>query len=169
MSNTYLDVPFIKKDEAKALGARWDAGARKWYVPEGVELTPFNAWLPSSKKTTLSAAPRSSELIPPEQSQSQEIGLAKKGLSLSQLLAGVAQAVTQAFRTGVWTIVEVVEARTKNGHVYLELSERTTDGNVLATARASIWARSQAINSLVSCSTIDSACTAAALRCARLC
>ena len=140
MTNTYLDVPFTQKDEAKALGARWDAGARKWYVPEGVELTPFNPWLPSSKKTTLSAAPHASALIPPEQSQSQEFGLAKKGVSLSQLLAGVAQAVTQAFRTGVWTIVEVVEARTKNGHVYLELSERTTDGNVLATARASIWA-----------------------------
>ncbi len=34
MSNTYLDVPFKAKDEAKALGARWDFGARKWYVPE---------------------------------------------------------------------------------------------------------------------------------------
>ena len=37
-------------------------------------------------------------------------------------------------------MVEVVEARTKNGHVYLELSERTPDGSVLATARATLWA-----------------------------
>lgn len=37
-------------------------------------------------------------------------------------------------------MVEVVEARTKNGHVYLELSERTPDGSVLATARAILWA-----------------------------
>lgn len=46
MSNTFLDVPFKEKDEAKALGARWDAGAKKWYVPEGKDLAPFNAWLP---------------------------------------------------------------------------------------------------------------------------
>jgi ribonuclease HI len=31
----YLNVPFAKKDEAKALGARWDADKRKWYVREG--------------------------------------------------------------------------------------------------------------------------------------
>jgi exodeoxyribonuclease VII large subunit len=36
--------------------------------------------------------------------------------------------------------VEVLEARTKNKHVYLELSERNAEGIVLATARASIWA-----------------------------
>lgn len=45
MSNTFLDVPFKEKDEAKALGARWDAGAKKWYVPEGKDLAPFNDWL----------------------------------------------------------------------------------------------------------------------------
>ena len=28
----YLNVPFAKKDEAKALGAKWDVGKRKWYV-----------------------------------------------------------------------------------------------------------------------------------------
>jgi hypothetical protein len=28
----YLNVPFAEKDEAKALGAWWDAGKKKWYV-----------------------------------------------------------------------------------------------------------------------------------------
>ena len=27
----YLNVPFPEKDKAKALGARWDANAKKWY------------------------------------------------------------------------------------------------------------------------------------------
>lgn len=28
----YLDVPYSLKDEAKRLGARWDAEARQWYI-----------------------------------------------------------------------------------------------------------------------------------------
>lgn len=30
---TWLDVPFSEKDQAKALGARWDLQARRWYAP----------------------------------------------------------------------------------------------------------------------------------------
>jgi hypothetical protein len=29
----WLDVPYSEKDQAKALGARWDASARRWYAP----------------------------------------------------------------------------------------------------------------------------------------
>lgn len=43
MANTFLDVPFKEKDEAKALGARWDGGAKKWYVPDGKDLALFAA------------------------------------------------------------------------------------------------------------------------------
>lgn len=137
---TYLDVPFKEKDEAKALGARWDAGARKWYVPEGTEITLFSAWLPASLKSPNPVSMPSSELTIAVEVAGREVALPKKGVTLSLLLAGVAQAVAQAFKSGVWTIVEVVEARPRNGHVYLELSERTPEGNVLASARAAIWA-----------------------------
>lgn len=141
MANTFLDVPFKEKDEAKALGARWDGGAKKWYVPEGKDLAAFAAWLPPGSKTSAPVVkPTSNDLVSEGFGESTELAATKKGISLSQLLAGVAQAVAQAFRSGVWTVVEVVEARTKNGHVYLELSERNAEGNVLATARASIWA-----------------------------
>lgn len=30
----YLDVPFVEKDAAKALGARWDAVEKRWFDPE---------------------------------------------------------------------------------------------------------------------------------------
>lgn len=141
MPNTFLDVPFKQKDEAKALGARWDAAARKWYVPDGMDPGPFSAWLPAGSKSpaaTVKAAGR--ELALPDISEAGDLAVPRSAMSLSQLLVGVAQAVAQAFRAGVWTVVEVVEARSKNGHVYLELSERNTEGSVLATARASIWA-----------------------------
>lgn len=43
-AGTYLTVPFAEKDEAKKLGARWDAAKKKWYVPQGVELDAFSRW-----------------------------------------------------------------------------------------------------------------------------
>jgi exodeoxyribonuclease VII large subunit len=138
MSQTYLEVPFKDKDHAKALGAKWDSPAKKWYVPEGRDLTPFNAWLPaggSKAVTSVSAAP-----VPTKVSASQHLTVEGKGISLTQLLAGVATAVAQAFKASVWTMVEVVQARTNGGHVYLEVSERDDSGNVLAKANATIWA-----------------------------
>lgn len=44
----FLKVPFAEKDKAKALGARWDATQKKWYVPSGVDATLFAAWLPDA-------------------------------------------------------------------------------------------------------------------------
>ena len=44
-SNTPLKVPFKEKDEAKALGARWNPDGKHWYVPEGVDAAPFEKWL----------------------------------------------------------------------------------------------------------------------------
>jgi putative DNA primase/helicase len=43
---TYLAVPYAEKDEAKTLGAKWDARQKAWYVPEGTDLDGFRAWLP---------------------------------------------------------------------------------------------------------------------------
>jgi Domain of unknown function (DUF5710) len=43
-SKTYLNVPFAQKDEAKALGARWDAVEKKWFVPSDKDITLFARW-----------------------------------------------------------------------------------------------------------------------------
>jgi hypothetical protein len=40
-----LNVPYAEKDEAKQLGARWDAARRKWYVPAGVDPAAFSRWM----------------------------------------------------------------------------------------------------------------------------
>lgn len=44
---TNLQVPFAEKDEAKALGARWDPGRRTWYVQNVADLAPFARWMPA--------------------------------------------------------------------------------------------------------------------------
>ena len=43
----YLTVAYAEKDQAKALGARWDALVRRWFVPEGLAVESFNRWLPT--------------------------------------------------------------------------------------------------------------------------
>lgn len=42
---TFLTVPFAEKDQAKSLGARWNAEKKKWYVPIGTDLAPFKKWV----------------------------------------------------------------------------------------------------------------------------
>lgn len=54
MARIELNVPFGEKDEAKALGARWDAHQRRWYVPDGVDPTPLSKW---TARTTDAIAP----------------------------------------------------------------------------------------------------------------
>jgi hypothetical protein len=47
-SNIALKVPFNEKDQAKSLGARWNAEAKHWYVPQGVDAAPFEKWFTNS-------------------------------------------------------------------------------------------------------------------------
>jgi len=49
---TYINVPYREKNEAKALGASWDRGQQSWYIPAGVEQTPFSKWLQASDATS---------------------------------------------------------------------------------------------------------------------
>lgn len=42
-----LKVPFAEKDQAKKLGARWDANRKLWYVEGREDLSPFSRWSPT--------------------------------------------------------------------------------------------------------------------------
>lgn len=127
---TYLSVEYAQRGAVKALGARWDADARRWFVPEGRDLAPFNAWLPAEQHSTdVAVTEPGSQAVQPQ----------RRGKSLSHLLAGVADVVDRAFRQGEWTIVDVVQASVRK-HVFLELAERDANGVVLAKANALIWA-----------------------------
>lgn len=64
-----LKVPYADKDEAKALGARWEPSRRCWYVPDGADVRPFKRWIPApdvglpglnlrSRETYVVTAPR---------------------------------------------------------------------------------------------------------------
>ncbi|MCZ2498286.1 exodeoxyribonuclease VII large subunit [Xylophilus sp. Kf1] len=136
MQRQYLNVPFRQKDSVKALGARFDGTQKRWYVEGDRDLSEFGEWLPATgEEPALRTAPGSLAVARPEQALAPQPAHA---ISLSRLLNGVGKAVAEAFAAGVWTLVEVVEARIR-GHVYLELSERDAGGQQIAKAGAMIW------------------------------
>ena len=154
MSRHYLDVPFRSKDAAKALGARFDGAVKRWYVEDGLDLAAFSAWLPPDARTALASTPSQHTIAPMGDSGtaamslprrgSSDVATLRRGIPLSRLLNSVGAAVAQAFEGGVWTLVEVNEATARNGHVYLELSERDSAGQPIARVRAMIWANTAA-------------------------
>lgn len=142
MTGTYLVTAFSEKDQVKALGARWDPARRQWYVPDGRDLAPFATWLPADLQAQYEGSTESLPTVAgPGSASATALSLpTSKGIPLSRLLSGVSQAVAAAYREGVWTLVEVVDARLRNGHVYLEVSERDERGVVIAKSNAAIWA-----------------------------
>ncbi|CAG1022516.1 partial DNA primase TraC, partial [Methylococcales bacterium] len=63
---TYIDVPFSQKEEAKALGARWDRQEKSWYVPTSIDPLPFAKWERAEAATT-EALPKAEDSIPTRQ------------------------------------------------------------------------------------------------------
>lgn len=41
----YINVPYSEKDEAKAMGAKWDKQEKSWFVESEIDQTPFKKWL----------------------------------------------------------------------------------------------------------------------------
>ena len=56
-TNIALKVPFSEKDQAKALGAKWNAEAKHWYVPQGVNAEPFAKWITAGAAPSSTPAP----------------------------------------------------------------------------------------------------------------
>lgn len=45
LTTVYLRVPFKEKDQAKALGARFDGQRKQWFVPPGMPADAFGQWM----------------------------------------------------------------------------------------------------------------------------
>lgn len=59
-SKIYLNVPYAQKDEAKALGAKWDASNKKWYIPGSLDISLFEKWNTGATTSVTSKAKSSS-------------------------------------------------------------------------------------------------------------
>ncbi|MBM4206808.1 MAG: hypothetical protein FJ190_01920 [Gammaproteobacteria bacterium] len=51
MERIYLDVPFIDKDQAKQIGARWDTSIKSWYARDICDAHKLIRWTKSADKT----------------------------------------------------------------------------------------------------------------------
>lgn len=88
---TYLVVPYTERNDAKAAGARWDKAEKAWYVPAGVPLDGFSAWMPGKGQAVHVETP----LDPVEQFAEalREAGLQVQG---APVMDGTMQRVTVA-------------------------------------------------------------------------
>lgn len=51
-----LKVPFAEKDEAKKLGARWDAARKLWYIDDKTDVAAFSRWAPTPHQVAAGTA-----------------------------------------------------------------------------------------------------------------
>lgn len=128
MDKTYLTVPFKEKDQAKNLGARWDGDARKWYVPDGFDIAPFNQWLDATPTRSLSH--ETSANLPSE---------TDKGIRLAVLLSRISQAVVAALPNAEWVMAEIGALQERQQNIYLDLVEHDSEGKEIAKTRGTVW------------------------------
>ena len=124
----WLRVPFQEKDEAKSLGARWDAAARKWFVPDAVDLKPFERWQPYQSLQNSAAG----EALTNADNESQ---------SLSDFLERVHRAIRQGLPGEHWVAAEIASMKSlRNGHVRFELVQCNEGGEQIAHVQAVAFA-----------------------------
>ncbi len=167
---TYLNVPFREKDEAKALGARFDGARKKWYVPDGKDAELFARWLDGGATAptataggrvrdrqvddgqpdlfalapgrALATAAAGLLADPPADIADAAPGEVPRGVGLFEYLTIIHEVVNEIGRTPQWIRAEVSEYSVKpTGHAFLQLIEHDAAKKPLAKAGARIWAR----------------------------
>jgi hypothetical protein len=105
---TYLNTPFHQKDEVKRLGARWDTVAKKWFVPAGMDTTPFTEWL-----VEVIGLPHSPTKI------HDSVTVATQGIGLGELLLKITHAIHISVPTAIWIKAEISQVRVIGGGLLL--------------------------------------------------
>lgn len=59
-----LKVPFAEKDQAKKLGARWDAGRKRWYIEGHLDAALFAQWQPTPPGGSAAESPAQERNVP---------------------------------------------------------------------------------------------------------
>lgn len=72
---TYLAVPYLEKNEAKARGAKWDKDAKAWYAPSGIDMTTSGLEKWSIDKANVISSAESQPAIEQFRNALREMGL----------------------------------------------------------------------------------------------
>lgn len=101
---TYLKCPFSDKDQAKALGARWDRTLKQWYVPENQPLGPFHRWI-SVNTTPL--------VLAGENQVPQDVFLNEiPQYTVRQFIFGITTAFYKIYPTEIWLMGQITKLKT---------------------------------------------------------
>lgn len=131
MSNRiHLNVPFPEKDEAKALGARWDPAVKKWHISQDENFSLFSRWLPSDYETTIGA-------------HSKDDDTDKKHLTIREIKSKVQLAVSRAYPEEIWVVGEIIKIKKTRGAIHIELQddEAMKISNKAFTLRTTAWSQ----------------------------
>jgi exodeoxyribonuclease VII large subunit len=126
-----LNVSFAEKDEAKALGARWNPKDRVWYVPDGVETEPFSKWLLTSKTIVREVEPVESTVVETVQV------INKEGMPLFELLGRVKMELHRSFPDPFWVQADIAKIGLWPNVAYVELCDSEQGDS--AKVKAIIW------------------------------
>ena len=144
----FLNVPFREKDEAKSLGARWDAPSKRWYIPSdyGEDVSAFSRWLEISSEHSNQLELTTSDVVSNQlavdghsESNISLTSTEEKGKRLSEVMFSVQNALRTALPGAMWVIAEIANINERRGHYYFELTETDESGKSLANCRAMIW------------------------------
>lgn len=128
-----LNVPFLEKDEAKRLGARWNSASKRWCIPPGIDSSKFARWLPDDFIVT--ATSNTTVVTNGDRTE----------YSLSAFLYKVSDAIQNNFPAATWISAEISELRINKGHMFITLVEHDEQGNMMARTNARIWQTQVAI------------------------
>lgn len=120
-----LNVPFLEKDEAKRLGARWNNATKRWCIPAGVDHNKFSRWLPEDFVLPMTATNVANS--------------SRTEYSLSAFLYRVGDLIQNSFPNAAWISAEISELRINKGHMFITLVEHDEQGNMMARTSAKIW------------------------------
>lgn len=108
---TYLNCPFAEKDQAKALGARWDKNTKQWYVPADIPLEPFKKWLSVDIAVT----------ILPQENQMPVDGIPQ--YTIRQFISGLTMAFYKLYPTEIWLMGQITKLKTRGKGIEIQLMD----------------------------------------------
>lgn len=132
---TYLTTTYAEKDRVKQLGALWDGATKRWYVPPGLDLASFGAWIETRAASSLPVQPSG------EAAHGALPDTTEKGGSLSSLVNRIRKVIQESFTEATWVRAEISELKHHAaGHVFLTLVEHDEHGKEIAKVNATLWA-----------------------------
>lgn len=135
-TNIALNVPFAQKDSAKALGAKFDFNNKVWYVPAGMDSSPFERWMPNGTSPAVSVNLLEADIPLMDKPSVQD----NQYLTLSGILNRVAGVIKGKFTEAYWIQLEVSKFNNRGQHAYFDFVEYDGQGKEIAKARGALWA-----------------------------